>query len=213
MLNDCRHLYVVVPVNSLQQFKVLTSGVPPAQFECRITSPSRNRVRAHIIPTEDGYLVNFVPSELGDYLLDISVFGKSLDRDPIVLESLEMCDFQKVTATGLGLVRGIVGHSCSFEIDTRSAGQAGLGVTVEGPVETAISCRDNGDGTATCAYFPIIQGLYIIHITFDNYQIIGSPFKVNVFPELNMDVIKIDGVGIQAYGKLLSNGCRLTLKN
>lgn len=114
-----------------------------------------------------------------------------------------------MTVTGIGLRRGIVGYPCPFEVDTRSAGQAGLGVTVEGPIETAISCRDNGDGTASCAYYPTEPGYYTIHITFDDCHVIGSPFHAIVSPELDLEGVRVDGDGIQAHGNLLRNGCRV----
>lgn len=161
-------------------------------------------MRAHVIPMDDGYLVNFVPSEMGDYLMNLAINGKSLTEDPILLESLVISDHRKVTATGPGLVGGIVGQACPFEIDTRSAGQANLGVTVEGPCETAISCIDNGDGTATCAYYPTQAGFYVLYITFDGYHISGSPFYATVTPEIELDEVRVDGDGIQAHGRYYS---------
>ncbi|CAD6204963.1 GSCOCG00003073001-RA-CDS [Cotesia congregata] len=64
------------PVNSLQQFRVITQDAgKAADFQVVITTPSGNRVKAHIIPAHDGYLVNFTPTELGEYLLGISFGG------------------------------------------------------------------------------------------------------------------------------------------
>jgi filamin len=85
-------------------------------------------------------------------------------------------------------------------IDTRGAGQGGLGVTIEGPCEAAINCRDNGDGTCNVAYLPTECGDYSINITFNDRHIAGSPFNAIIVPEPNLKKIRVTGMGIQPHG-------------
>lgn len=115
-------------------------------------------------------------------------------------------DSGKVHASGIGLERGVVGQPAEFLIDTRGAGQGGLGVTVEGPCEAAINCRDNGDGTCNVAYLPTEMGDYTINITFDDKHIYGSPFQAIISPQPNLKKIKVSGIGIQPHGKFVC-GC------
>ncbi|XP_060516412.1 filamin-A isoform X2 [Cylas formicarius] len=188
------------PINSLQQFRVITQDAGKAEFAISITSPSGSKVKAHVIPTHEGYLVNFTPTQLGEYLLGISFGGEPISHRPFKLTCLTGSDPLKVKASGRGLHRGIVNRPAEFMIDTRGAGQGGLGVTVEGPCEAAINCRDNGDGTCSVAYLPTEVGDYGINITFNDNHIPGSPFQAIIVPEVDMNMIKVSGSGIQLHG-------------
>lgn len=189
-------------MNSLQQFRVLTEEAgKPQDIQVVITAPSGNRVKAHVIPTHEGYLINFTPTELGEYLLGISFGGAPVLGYPYRLLCIHGSDPNKVRASGPGLLRGIVDKPAEFVIDTRGAGQGGLGVTVEGPCEAAINCRDNGDGTCSVAYLPTESGDYGINITFNDEHIPGSPFQAIVLPDLDLSKIKLTGNGIQPHGQ------------
>lgn len=194
-------MIIAAPVNSLQQFRVITQDAGKAEFTISITSPSGSKVKAHVIPTHEGYLVNFTPTQLGEYLLGISFGGEPISHRPFKLTCLTGSDPLKVKASGPGLNKGIVNRPAEFMIDTRGAGQGGLGVTVEGPCEAAINCRDNGDGTCSVAYLPTEIGDYGINITFNDQHIPGSPFQAIIVPEVDMNKIKVSGSGIQLHGK------------
>ncbi|EDW59138.2 filamin-A isoform X2 [Drosophila virilis] len=192
------------PLNSLQQFRIITHGLPKADLAVTITSPSGNRVKAHIIPTAEGFLVNFTPTQLGEYLLSICFGGTPITPRPFRLQCLTGSDSNKVHAFGPGLERGIVGQPAEFMIDTRGAGQGGLGVTVEGPCEAAINCRDNGDGTCNVAYLPTEAGDYSVNITFNERHINGSPFQPLIVPLPNLKNTRVSGIGIQPHGVIMN---------
>lgn len=190
------------PLNSLQQFRVITNGLPKADLTVAITSPSGSRIKAHVIPTAEGFLVNFTPTQLGEYLLSICFGGTPITPQPFRLQCLGVGDSTKVRAFGPGLERGLVGQPAEFMIDTRGAGQGGLGVTVEGPCEAAINCRDNGDGTCNVAYLPTEPGDYTVNITFNDCHIMGSPFQPFILPLPNLHNTRVSGIGIQPHGRL-----------
>ncbi|KRK03444.1 filamin-A isoform X4 [Drosophila yakuba] len=192
------------PLNSLQQFRIITHGLPKADLAVTITSPSGNRIKAHIIPTAEGFLVNFTPTQLGEYLLSICFGGTPITPRPFRLQCLTGSDSNKVQAFGPGLERGIVGQPAEFMIDTRGAGQGGLGVTVEGPCEAAINCRDNGDGTCNVAYLPTEAGDYTVNITFNERHITGSPFQPLIVPVPNLKNTRVSGIGIQPHGVIMN---------
>ena len=201
-------LHVAAPINSLQQFKVITQEAggrgTQAEITVAITSPSGHRIKAHIIPTgHGGYVVNFTPTELGDYLLHIAFGGTPISPLPYRLRCTPptFSPASKVRAYGPGLSTGMAGRQAEFIIDTRGAGQGGLGVTVEGPCEAAINCRDNGDGTCSVAYLPTDAGDYNINITFNDEPISGSPFMALIRPaDVDVSQIRISGSGIQRNG-------------
>uniref|UniRef100_A0A1B0FQE1 Calponin-homology (CH) domain-containing protein n=1 Tax=Glossina morsitans morsitans TaxID=37546 RepID=A0A1B0FQE1_GLOMM len=192
------------PLNSLQQFRVITNGLPKADLTVAITSPSGSRIKAHVIPTAEGFLVNFTPTQLGEYLLSICFGGTPITPRPFRLQCLGVGDSTKVRAFGPGLERGLVGQPAEFMIDTRGAGQGGLGVTVEGPCEAAINCRDNGDGTCNVAYLPTEPGDYTVNITFNDCHIMGSPFQPFILPLPNLHNTRVSGIGIQPHGVVMS---------
>lgn len=191
----------MAPINSLQQFHVITEAAGKADFTLVIRSPSGNMVKAHIVPTHDGYLINFTPTELGEYWLNITFGGQPVLSIPHKLTCTYGSDPTKVTAFGPGLERGVVKHPAEFVIDTKRAGRGGLGVTVEGPCEAAINCRDNGDGTCSVAYLPMEAGEYIINIAFNEEAIPGSPYQATIVPDVNWRKIRAVGSGIQPHGK------------
>lgn len=169
-----------------------------------ITSPSGQRLKAHVINTEDGFLVNFTPTQVGQYLLFITFAGIPLLTEPLLLHCLKESDPNKVFAIGTGLHSGIVNQPAEFMIDTRAAGQGALGVTVEGPCECHLNCRDNGDGTCNIAYWPTECGHYTVNITFNEYHIPGSPFQVMIIPMPKLELCTVSGAGIEMHGKFNS---------
>ncbi|XP_067124657.1 LOW QUALITY PROTEIN: filamin-A-like [Centruroides vittatus] len=195
------------PINSLQQFRVITQGAggSHADFSITITSPSGRKIQAHVIPTAEGFLVNFTPTELGEYLLIISFGGTPLSPHPFRMTCMYPVDHNKVRAFGPGLSKGQVNRPAEFMIDTRGAGQGNLGVTVEGPCEAAINCRDNGDGTCSVVYFPTEVGDYNINITFNNLHIPGSPFTAIMMTDVDVRNIRVMGSGIQPQGVFLDS--------
>lgn len=88
-------------------------------------------------------------------------------------------------------------------MDTRAAGHGQLGVTVEGPVEVTLNCRDMGNGTCDIYYLPTECGDYTVNITFNDRHILGSPFQALIFPTPNLDHVKVTGAGIELHGKVV----------
>ena len=170
-----------MPLFSQQQFVVRTpAGLSPADLAVTVTSPSGVRTRANIRPTPAGLLVDFVPLELGLYWLGVRLAGAELTGRRVACVPAAA---RGVRVHGPGLAEGTVRRPQRFVIDTRGAGQGGLGVTVEGPCEAAINCRDNGDGTCDVAYLPTAPGLYLVNVCFNDEHVPGSPFRASVHPD------------------------------
>lgn len=197
----------VVPINSLQQFRVITRDAGRADFTVVITGPSGGSTTAHVMPVPEGYVVNFTPTEVGEYQLRVTVGGEMVSG-PYRVMCTQTSNPNKVSACGPGLSKGLVNRPAEFTIDTKKAGQGGLGVTVEGPCEAVINCRDNGDGTCSVAYMPKEAGDYVVNITFNDCPIPGSPFNalinttaVPTVHPTHSNVVKVSGNGLQPNGK------------
>ena len=61
----------------------------------------------------------------------------------------------------------------TFTIETRGAGQGGVGLSVVGPTEPKIGCVDNHDGTLTVEYLPNSVGSYEIAVSFADQPVPG----------------------------------------
>jgi len=61
-------------------------------------------------------------------------------------------------------------------VETRGAGQGGLGLSIEGPSEAKMNCVDNRDGSCTVEYLPTKAGDYDVGIKFAEQNIPGSEF-------------------------------------
>jgi filamin len=189
-------------VNSLQQIRILTQDAKAADLSVTITSPSGNRCKAHIVSTEDGFLVNFTPTQIGEYLLFVTFCGTPVLIEPYLLKCLKESDPNRVFAFGPGLHSGIVNEPAEFVIDTRHSGFGALSVTIEGPSECNLNCRDLGDGTCNILYWPTECGEYTVNITFNDHHILGSPFNdITIYPTPNLKRVKVSGAGIELHGK------------
>ena len=84
------------------------------------------------------------------------------------IDAYEPINPGKVKAYGPGLSHGTVDKSADFVIDTRGAGNGALNLTVDGPCEARIECKDNQDGTCHVSYLPTMAGNYMINILYQS---------------------------------------------
>jgi len=87
-----------------------------------------------------------------------------------IYQCSECCD------TVVGLEGGHTNQPAIFTVETRGAGQGGLGLAIEGPSEAKMNCRDNRDGSCTVEYLPTKPGDYEIAIKFADRPIPGDDF-------------------------------------
>lgn len=71
-------------------------------------------------------------------------------------------------------------HFTLYSTLSRGAGIGGLGITVEGPSESKINCRDNKDGSCSAEYIPFAPGDYDVNITYGGAHIPGKQSRRNV---------------------------------
>ncbi|XP_022533122.2 filamin-A isoform X2 [Astyanax mexicanus] len=170
-----------------------------------------------VLENEDGsYTVVYVPLTAGVYTLLLKYGGKVVPNvpaavvvdpevykshvkftgqgDPVNAEGNH--DPSKVLADGLGLFQGLTGHPNKVYINTREAGNGSLGIMVEGPSESKVSCKENKDGSYTMEYTPSVAGSYDVNITYGGKSIPGSPFKSTV-KDVSGTSAEISGEGLQ----------------
>ncbi|XP_069499881.1 filamin-B isoform X2 [Ambystoma mexicanum] len=168
-------------------------------IKASITNPSGASTDCLVKDNTDGtYAVEYTPFEKGMHTVDVSYDDEPLLNSPFKVGVTEGCYPSHVQAQGTGLKEGLTNKPNAFSVITRGAGIGGLGITVEGPSESKMSCKDNKDGSCSVEYIPYAPGDYDVNITYGGEHIPGSPFKVPVKDVVDPSKVKVSGPGVGA---------------
>jgi filamin len=128
--------------------------------------------------------------------------GTKVPNSPFTVGVAPGCDPSRVKVYGPGIEGGQPNQPSKFTINTRGAGQGGIGLSVVGPTEPRVGCEDNQDGTLAVEYFPDSPGEYEIGVTFNEQNVPGSPFRVNIQESSPFypDKVKCFGPGLNPRG-------------
>ncbi|GFN93495.1 filamin-a-like [Plakobranchus ocellatus] len=183
------------PIGEPREIGIISRGLPKAETKVKVVSPTNQVLDVPTTPTGDGAKATFALLEPGPHRVEVSYAGVPVPDSPFRVDAVQ--GPPKVKAYGPGLKGGEATKPAVFTIDTREEkSPGGLGLSVEGPAESPIQCKDNKDGTCEVSYVPPMPGPYNINVTYGDRPIPGSPFKANVVPgKPGLDVS-----GIKAYG-------------
>ncbi|XP_076125415.1 filamin B a [Alosa pseudoharengus] len=166
-------------------------------IKAQVTNPSGALTDCSITDKGDGtYNVEYTPFENGSHSVEVLYDDSPVPNSPFQVGVTDGCDPSRVLAKGPGLEQALTDKPNKFSIITRGAGIGGLGITVEGPSESRMSCKDNKDGSCNVEYTPYVPGLYDVNITYGGKHIPGSPFKVPVSDVVDSSKVKISGPGV-----------------
>ncbi|KAM3621534.1 uncharacterized protein V6R79_012576 [Siganus canaliculatus] len=166
-------------------------------IKAEVRNPSGSLTDCVVSDRKDGtYGVEYTPYENGVHSVQVLYDNSPVPRSPFRVSVAEGCDPSRVVATGPGLQGALTDQPNCFNIVTRGAGIGGLGITVEGPSESKMSCKDNKDGSCSVEYVPYSAGLYDVNITYGGEHIPGSPFKVPVKDVVDSSKVKVSGPGV-----------------
>ncbi|XP_056130431.1 LOW QUALITY PROTEIN: filamin-B [Lampris incognitus] len=165
--------------------------------KAEVRNPSGTPTDCQVKDNADGtYSVEYTPCETGVHSVQVLYDDTSVPKSPFRVSVSEGCAPSRVVATGAGLEQALTDKPNHFNIITRGAGIGGLGITVEGPSESKMSCKDNKDGSCSVEYVPFTPGLYDVNITYGGQHIPGSPFKVPVKDVVDSSKVKVSGPGV-----------------
>ncbi|XP_066527398.1 filamin-B [Hoplias malabaricus] len=166
-------------------------------IKAHIKNPSGAATDCIISDQGDGtYSVEYTPYENGVHAVEVLYDETPVPKSPFQVAVGEGSDPSRVVAKGPGLEKGLTDKPNKFSIITRGAGIGGLGITVEGPSESKMSCKDNKDGSCSVEYTPYTPGLYDVNIKYGGQHIPGSPFKVPVKDVVDPSRVKLSGPGV-----------------
>ncbi|XP_075880927.1 filamin B a isoform X2 [Nelusetta ayraudi] len=168
-------------------------------IKAEVKNPSGSLTDCVLADKADGtYSVEYTPFENGVHSVQVLYDGTPVPKSPFKVSVTEGCDPSRVVASGPGLEQALSNKTNNFNIVTRGAGIGGLGITVEGPSESKMSCKDNKDGSCSVEYVPFSAGLYDVNITYGGEHIPGSPFKVPVKDVVDSSKVKVSGPGVES---------------
>ncbi|XP_053149776.1 filamin-B isoform X3 [Hemicordylus capensis] len=166
-------------------------------IKAQIVNPSGASTDCIVKDNADGtYAVEFTPYERGPHTVEVTYDDVPVANSPFKVDVTEGCHPSRVLAQGSGLKEAFTNKPNPFTVVTRGAGIGGLGITVEGPSESKISCKDNKDGSCSAEYIPYAVGDYDVNITYGGEHIPGSPFKVPVKDVIDPYKVKVAGPGL-----------------
>ncbi|XP_036141494.1 filamin-A isoform X3 [Monomorium pharaonis] len=190
-------------VNKQATFTVDTREIAKSKTDddkvsCTINNPSGGKIEKLIIPQGDGtYRVSYTPFEEGCHTIDILYDNVPIPGSPFSVNVQRGSDPSKCRAYGPGLEKGIVNKTNRFTVETKEAGNGGLGLSITGDGEVKAEAKDNYDGSCTVEYVPTEPGDYEIGIKFAEQNIPGSPFKIEVISDSEAKNVIAYGPGLQ----------------
>uniref|UniRef100_A0A914P2T7 Uncharacterized protein n=1 Tax=Panagrolaimus davidi TaxID=227884 RepID=A0A914P2T7_9BILA len=146
-------------------------------------SPSGKHLQCNVIYHSNSFTATFTPSEVGEWKIGILYDNEHIRGSPF---NCSCYDANLVQVYGLDV--GLVGQELKFTIDAHKAGVGDVGVTIlrEGRQisceieEEKIGPRKLPTGKFRISFTPNGAGKYKIHIAFNNMEVKGSPFILDI---------------------------------
>ncbi|XP_020895536.2 filamin-A, partial [Exaiptasia diaphana] len=179
------------------EFTVFTKDAGDGDVDVKVMDGSGKKVPVEIVDNKDGtHAVTYYPDKPGTYTVTVHFNDQPIPKSPFKV-NVGKTNPAKCRAYGPGLEKGFVNQVNKFKIETKGAGEGGLGLTIEGPSEAKIECKDLGDGSCDVDYWPNEPGDYMINILFADQHIPGSPFKARITHPFDPTKVKVEGPGIE----------------
>ena len=180
---------------------IITVGAGHGDAKVTITNPKGKKTNVPTRPMANGHTAPILFKEPGPHQVEVSYGGLPAKGSPFKVDAVIPTIANNVRAYGPGLSEGTAKTPAKFTIDRSAAPPGALGVSVEGPTEAKINCKDNKNGLIDVDYMPLEPGDYKVNVTYNKEHIPGSPFKAKIKPSLGATGVKAYGPGLEPKGK------------
>ncbi|XP_026470975.1 filamin-A-like [Ctenocephalides felis] len=202
----------IVPTDKPAQFIIRRNGTTKGQLDARLLAPSGKEYDCFTqLVDEEQYSVRLFPRETGIHNIMVKFNGIHIPGSPYLLKvGNEDVDPAAISASGKGLHYAKTGQKSDFLVDTCDVPAGTLWVTLDGPGRAAIDCSEVEDGYKV-RYTPLVAGDYYISVKYNQYHIIGSPFKLQVEGEnlAELGAQETSSVKVQTVQKISKEGKKL----
>lgn len=150
------------------------------QPELFVQTPNGKRTPARIKSDNNAAVTfEFAALEVGPHVLQVTSSNQSLHRNELTGFTCNVYDVNKVRLSGLD--RACVGSPLTFQVDASQAGEGTLELVVSTrkcSVRAEVLMRSRGLYDVT--FVPHQQTAHYVNVTFNEEDVPGSPFKVEV---------------------------------
>uniref|UniRef100_A0A671QBH2 Filamin B, beta (actin binding protein 278) n=1 Tax=Sinocyclocheilus anshuiensis TaxID=1608454 RepID=A0A671QBH2_9TELE len=166
------------------EFIIDTSRAGSGRLAIRVDGPCE--VTLQCLDNQDGTCtVFYLPTEHGMYKINVLFDNSHITGSPFQSVIQKPIDPSKVLVTDLDLLQGKVGEPFDD-----------LDITVEGPSECQVTCKDSGEGMYNVEYYPSVPGDYKITITCGENHI---PEALNVCTVGSIELLEVTDSGDGSY--------------
>jgi filamin len=177
-----------------------TSEAGPGTLNAVIISPNGNKLPLRLLNQGSLYTLTFTPVYEGEYKIQLTWDAHALPNTPLIAKCDQMSDPSKIQVKGVGIKEAKINQEAEFIIDGSRAGNlfgfpeiklAGTKTDID------VKMQQISHNVFRCTYTPYIPGAYLLNIKWNDRQIIGSPFKVNVTMNSDPSKVVVSGEGIR----------------
>ncbi|XP_050306612.1 filamin-A isoform X2 [Anthonomus grandis grandis] len=163
----------LVPANSPAIFEIITNtNLAPDDLLVHVIAPSKRTVPARVLPGNRTGIqsVEFVPTEVGTHIVEVTVNGEKLPSGPLIAKVYDSSLIQVADVSG-----GVVGQPVQFRVDASQAGEGQLEISInEGEVPNHVQVV--GGGRCLVSFTPDQAKPHLIDIKFNGETVRGCPF-------------------------------------
>ncbi|XP_065214935.1 filamin-A isoform X4 [Planococcus citri] len=166
----------LVPANHSASFQISAIGFRRSDLRATVMSPSKRNLPTSIFSEGSNgvFRIEFIPTEVGSHLIDVSVAGDKLIGGPLVAKVYNT-SYIHVT----DVKNGVVGQPCQFKVDASEAGEGQLEISInEGEVPNHVTVV--GGGRCLVSFTPEQPKPHLIDIKFNGETVSGCPFVCSV---------------------------------
>ncbi|MFH4974944.1 hypothetical protein AB6A40_001653 [Gnathostoma spinigerum] len=140
-------------------------------------SPSGQLKRCQVIRKANSFTATFTPNEVGTWQIGILYDGEHIRGSPF---SCNVYDANLVQVYGLDV--GLVGQELKFSVNAAQAGGGSVKVSVlrHGHQIPSEVVEQGNSGVHRVKFTPDGAGQYKIHVLFNNMEVKGSPFILDI---------------------------------
>ncbi len=140
------------------------------------------------------FKVEYTPTKPGLKKMNLTFGEAPIPNTPL---KLSVFDASKVMASGPGLEDGNKsGEMTNFTVDMRAAGEGKLDVSIDGPVDTPVTIKDQANSVVKCEYTPTVPGDYVVNVKYEGMDVPNCPRTVTICPSIDASLVKVYGPGL-----------------
>jgi len=145
------------------------------EINVSITSPSKRQLSSRLIgAVPHTCRVEFNPSEVGSYVIDVGVGREKVHGSPFVVKAYDSSLIRVSDVTN-----GCVGIPCQFRVDASQAGEGQLEISInDGEVPNHVQVL--GGGKCLVSFTPETAKIHTIEIKFNSETVPGCPFVCKI---------------------------------